>query len=260
MTTLEIDFRNGLVGARVRAAATVSPSAVTARTRPPLVTTSPFSRRVPAWKTCTSSEAALSRPEIVFPVSYFPGYPPEAITTVTAGRLSHSIVARSRWPSMVASSSGTRSDFSRGRIACVSGSPNRQLNSNTRGPSAVTIRPGKSRPRKITPLSRKPSSSGRITSPSNSACCSAPKLFAGLNAPHAAGVRAQRRHRRRACDRARVASIPEILPIHEGVQRALRTHQAFFDQQAIFGPLHRIAPRSSSPRRRRALRRSLARQ
>ena len=46
----------------------------------------------------------------------------------------------------------SKSDFKRGRMTCVSGSPNRQLNSRTRGPSAVTMRPGKSNPRKITPL------------------------------------------------------------------------------------------------------------
>jgi hypothetical protein len=39
----------------------------------------------------------------------------------------------------------------RGRYTCVSGSPNRALNSDTRGPSFVSINPGYSNPRKSMP-------------------------------------------------------------------------------------------------------------
>src|SRR5438876_11195928 len=52
------------------------------------------------------------------------------------------IVQLSILPSIVASRSGSRSDFIRGKITCVSGSPKRQLNSRTRAPSALIMRPG----------------------------------------------------------------------------------------------------------------------
>ena len=49
-------------------------------------------------------------------------------------------------PRVHASSSSATSDSTRGSTACASGSPNRQLNSISRGPSAVSINPAYSTP------------------------------------------------------------------------------------------------------------------
>ena len=61
------------------------PSAVTLRTRPPAVTTSPPRSAVPAWVTSTSS-GTRSSPWMTSPDDEDTGYPREASTTVTAAR------------------------------------------------------------------------------------------------------------------------------------------------------------------------------
>ncbi len=48
---------------------------------------------------------------------------------------------RDNFPSVAANITSNKSDFSRGRIACVSGSPKRTLNSKVFGPSLVIITP-----------------------------------------------------------------------------------------------------------------------
>ena len=53
----------------------------------------------------------------------------------------HSAVAGSASPRAAAHSSSSRSDSAAAASACVSGSPKRQLNSSTLGPSAVSITP-----------------------------------------------------------------------------------------------------------------------
>src|SRR5436309_1305111 len=58
--------------ARSRASGSVDPSPVTARTRPPAVTTLPSRSAVPAWKTTTSSTVP-SRPRISAPTLWSPG-------------------------------------------------------------------------------------------------------------------------------------------------------------------------------------------
>ena len=103
--------------------------------------------------------------------------------TVTAVRESNSMVASSSRPSIVAINKETRSDFSRGKMACVSGSPKRQLNSSTRNPLLVTIKPGKSRPRNMSPLLVRPWSNGCMIESSNSRSRSVFQLSAGLTAP-----------------------------------------------------------------------------
>mmetsp|Transcript_64096 Transcript_64096/g.171530 ORF Transcript_64096/g.171530 Transcript_64096/m.171530 type:complete len:218 (+) Transcript_64096:823-1476(+) len=132
-----------------RASGMVGPSAVTVSTRPPAVTrvgpervelplrrettVSGFWTLVPAWKTVTPGNMpACSSPVTSNPVSYCPGYPPDAITTVTDRIPSFTF-------SMVGSSLSSAQDLnnskksqsSSGRTAWVSGSPNRQLNSST---------------------------------------------------------------------------------------------------------------------------------
>ena len=65
-----------------------------------------------------------------------------------SGRRPRAVVAASRRsPFAAASSNGPSATPSRGRITCVSGSPNRALNSSSRGPSAVSINPAYRAPR-----------------------------------------------------------------------------------------------------------------
>ena len=125
-----------------RADAASAPSAVTLSTLPPAVTIAPSAfRAVPAWVTCAWAPAA-SRPVMTSPCDEVAGYPALASTTLTAISGAHSSDAPDSPPTTVAaSSSSSRSDSRRGRIAWVSGSPKRTLNSSTRGPSAVIIRP-----------------------------------------------------------------------------------------------------------------------
>src|SRR5439155_342248 len=68
--------------------------------------------------------------------------PDEAITTQTAVIGLHFDSILSSVPWRLASSNSTKSFSNRGRYTCVSGSPKRALNSNTLGPSWVSIRPG----------------------------------------------------------------------------------------------------------------------
>ena len=132
MTTLEMDLRNGLVGAS-RA--------------PPRFRREPSRReRVRHWSRSRHFPAACphgkyARPprqqspglksvcrSHIFPdIRRKPSPPsPPAAHPIRLPR-------RSDVPSIVASRSGNKSDFNRGRIACVSGSPKRQLNSGRAG-------------------------------------------------------------------------------------------------------------------------------
>ena len=63
-------------------------------------------------------------------------------------------------PSTMALNISNKSEFSRTRIACVSGSPNRTLYSSTFGPPAVSINPTKRIPRKGKPSARSAFESG----------------------------------------------------------------------------------------------------
>src|SRR6516165_7270404 len=85
--------------------------------------------------------SASSMPVIILPASNAPGYPPEAITTHTAGSGDHLKSPSLTRPSTDACSASSRSLSRRIRMGCVSGSPKRQLNSSTCGPLAVIIRP-----------------------------------------------------------------------------------------------------------------------
>ena len=80
------------------------------------------------------------------PVSLRSGYSPPATTTVTAARGARLEVDPARSPAAAPASAPSRSPSSQRRSDCVSGSPNRQLNSSTFGPSAVSISPAKSTP------------------------------------------------------------------------------------------------------------------
>ena len=154
MATIEMNSVDGGIGAIARLV-TESPRAVTARTRPPAETTRHLVVSSPRERLKTSGNSShRSKPLIGFPLSYFPGYPPDAIMTVTATRSSNSIVAFLIFPSIVAIKAGNRSDFIRGKIACVSGSPKRQLNSSTRKPSPRNHQSWKKKTAKVRTVSR----------------------------------------------------------------------------------------------------------
>ena len=81
------------------------------------------------------------------PLSYLPGYPPEATTTQHAAPSKNSTSVSARRPSSTACITVKRSLFKSGRTTCVSGSPKRQLYSITFGPSGVSISPKYRQPR-----------------------------------------------------------------------------------------------------------------
>src|SRR5436305_418140 len=150
--------------AAVRASARVGPVAVQHSTRPPELTRVPSTRRVPAWMT-----PGASAPLIGSPVRGVPGYPAAATTTVTAdpARQTSGGCSASR-PVAAAYSSPASGVFSNASTAWVSGSPKRQLNSITFGPSAVRTRPTYSSPAKGVPSRRSSPSVGRTTAASTS--------------------------------------------------------------------------------------------
>jgi len=80
---------------------------------------------VPACNTFTSAtRPASANPRISFPVSNFPGYPPDAITTQALAPDFHFIFSGLQGFQPPASvSTSARSKSTRARIACVSGSP-----------------------------------------------------------------------------------------------------------------------------------------
>src|SRR5205823_1909876 len=91
-------------------------------------------------------------------------------TTVTAHCGDHSMLTPFNPPGIVERSSrSSRSERSRGRMACVSGSPKRTLNSSTRGPSAVIISPAYRTPWKATPRRLSSSNTGWCTAAQSSA-------------------------------------------------------------------------------------------
>src|SRR5207249_1085673 len=92
-------------------------------------------------KTLTPSIlSASSNPVIFLPTSNVPGYPPDDITTHTAASGDQRKSPSLTLPSIEASSASHKSLSSRMRIGCVSGSPKRQLNSNTRNESSSPCR------------------------------------------------------------------------------------------------------------------------
>ena len=135
--------------ALARASATSLPTAVTARTRPPAVTSRPSeSRAVPEWRTCTSdSLSRVSVPTMTSPFEADSGYPAEAITTATAAPGFHTGGGtEASVPVAAPTSSGESGESSRASSGWVSGSPKRALNSTTRRPRDVSARPAYSRP------------------------------------------------------------------------------------------------------------------
>ena len=152
-----------------------------------------------------------------------------------ASPLSRSDVPSSS-PRAAAASASSRSPSSRGISTCVSGSPKRALNSSTRGPSSVSIRPAKRQPTNGVPRRASSSITGWwIRSTSASASSSQRHRRVGA---HAAGVRA----------RVAVAGALEVLSRPErrppgGRRRARRARP----------PAPRAAPRSRSSRRGGAL-------
>ena len=87
------------------------------------------------------------------------------MTTETAASSDHSTFVSASFPSTQASMTSTRSLFKSGSTTCVSGSPNRALNSTTFGPFAVIISPAYKQPLKGRPSFFMPSMVGfRISS------------------------------------------------------------------------------------------------
>ena len=107
------------------------------------------SRRVPAWKSCHTPEGRSSRPSIgVARARAPPGSrrrPAPRRRCGASRQRSVSRIERTRRPRTGTTSA--RSLSSRGRINWHSGSPKRQLNSITFGPSCVSIRPAYRIPR-----------------------------------------------------------------------------------------------------------------
>src|SRR4051794_17212176 len=136
-------IRPAAVYARSRACAGVEPMPVTFSTRPPAVITSPPVAAVPAGGVSTPwTAAAPASPGVTSPLELHSGEPAEARTRVTVQSSPNSARTPASPPgSRDAWKSSTRSLCSLGRTAWVSGSPNRQLNSRTMGPSAVIISP-----------------------------------------------------------------------------------------------------------------------
>ena len=100
-------------------------------------------RAVPACRTCTpGSASASSVPVIGSPERTAPGYPPEAMTTVTAASSRHRSGGRvPSVPVAEASSTAASGVSSRASTTCVSGSPKRALNSTTFSPDDVSASP-----------------------------------------------------------------------------------------------------------------------
>mmetsp|Transcript_85350 Transcript_85350/g.238224 ORF Transcript_85350/g.238224 Transcript_85350/m.238224 type:complete len:203 (-) Transcript_85350:2531-3139(-) len=87
------------------------------------------------------------------------------MTTETAVVLGSTLTLESeRLPWTQLTSTSKRSQSSSGTMACVSGSPKRQLNSMTTGPSAVSINPAKRQPTNGLPSALSPSTVGCSTS------------------------------------------------------------------------------------------------
>ena len=84
----------------------------------------------------------------------------------------------------------SRSLSNSGSSAWVSGSPKRQLNSSTRGPSAVSMSPAYSTPTYGRPSARRPSTAGcKIVRVRSASQMPAGKSGRGCVGAHAAGVR-----------------------------------------------------------------------
>ena len=136
--------RPRLAYARALAAPMPSPTAVTHSTRPPAVRRVPSaSRRVPAWKQSTSPSSAVDAGDRVAAPRRRPGSRPHAATTPTAAPGG---AARDPGRDLSARARGEQLDAparqAAGSTTCASGSPKRALNSSTRIPRSVSIRPG----------------------------------------------------------------------------------------------------------------------
>src|ERR1017187_7928028 len=100
---------------------------------------------------------------MIFPASNAPGYPPDDITTHTAGSADQRKSPSLTRPSIDASIASSRSLSIRITMGCVSGSPSRQLNSSTIGPRAVIMMPQYRMPLYSAPSAFMPAITGRAT-------------------------------------------------------------------------------------------------
>src|SRR5690625_4951243 len=123
--------------------------------------------QVAAWNTCTdsaSSAATESRPVISRRPLAVAGYPSEAITTFTAHLSCHSNAGISaNFPVAAACKTPASGVRNRAKTTCVSGSPNRALNSMTRGPLDVSASPQYTTPTNGVPRRRISSTVGWAT-------------------------------------------------------------------------------------------------
>src|SRR5690625_4702905 len=129
--------------------------------------------QVAAWNTCTdsaSSAATESRPVISRRPLAVAGYPSEAITTFTAHLSCHSNAgSAAKFPVAAACNSPANGVRNRAKTTCVSGSPNRALNSMTRGPLDVSASPQYTTPTNGVPRRRISSTVGWATCATT--CC-----------------------------------------------------------------------------------------
>src|SRR4029079_16598839 len=107
--------------------------------------------------------SASSTPVISLPRSLPSGYAPDASTTVVAAEEANDGDAPDRSPADDTASSARRSLSSSGKTTWVSGSPNRQLNSSTLGPSSASMSPAYSSPTNGAPRFASSASTGRCT-------------------------------------------------------------------------------------------------
>ena len=128
-----------------RASSGVGPRPVTLRTRPPAVTISPSRRAVPAWVISTPVERrgfVEPRDHVALRRGLRDSRPRRARRSRPSRRRSRPSAPASPPGSRLARQRSTRSERSRGSTAWVSGSPKRQLNSSTLGPSRGHHQPG----------------------------------------------------------------------------------------------------------------------
>ena len=120
-----------------RASASVGPVAVTPSSRPPFVTSRPSLSAVPAWKTSAPDASASPTPSIGrAAIAGMAGYRPPRRRPSPPPPRAAEVGVRRVTPCGGRRSAARRSPSTSGSTDCVSGSPNRQLYSSTRGPSA----------------------------------------------------------------------------------------------------------------------------
>ena len=176
-----------------RASARSAPSPVTARTRPPA--TLPSS--TPPWNTQRTPRSVVvarilveagDRRRRARGASGSRAPRRRRCTRRDRLRDARAAATPSSSPRQQASASSARSSSSSGSTACASGSPNRQLNSSRRGPSAVSISPAYSTPTYGVPCARRWSSTGwmNVAVSSSAECAHGGRRVRA----HPAGVRA----------------------------------------------------------------------